>query len=315
MRDMVFHKASHGEELSETATTCRLSRARHDPRATDDRQLDEAQRDILLAAVTQSVPNSGFRQFWELRPQSTSTPPDSLKTVWEKVIFQHVDAGKVDLSLLHEPSDEECEEFVASMILTADEVATIEASTRKQAKDKLWVALHNGRLTSSKFAEVLCRQESTDPKRLVSSIMDYKPQHGSSPAMKWGVDNESRARLMYINEQKKHHQCVSVRETGLSLHPDMAFLGASSDGYVSLGDGDNCSSGCIEIKCPFSISGESVIHLTPAQIASKYGSKFYLQKSADGSLVLNRDHAYFVQVQGKPVCNCFMFDCVINIHL
>ena len=60
------------------------------------------------------------------------------------------------------------------MALDNDIVADIEKSTRKQADSKLWLALHNGRITSSRFVEILCRKDATDPSVLVKSLMGYK---------------------------------------------------------------------------------------------------------------------------------------------
>ena len=45
------------------------------------------------------------------------------------------------------------------------DVDLIEAATRGQATNKLWIALHNGRITSSKFGEILHRKSSTNPQR------------------------------------------------------------------------------------------------------------------------------------------------------
>ena len=118
--------------------------------------------------------------------------------------------------------------------------------------------------------------------------------------MKWGQDNEGRARELYIAQQAAGGLTVSVRHTGLTLSPEMPFLGASSDGVVTVQDGNCSSTGCLEIKCAFSIEGESVVHLTPKEIAEKYGTKFYMHATGkDGQLCLDPEHNYYVQVQGE----------------
>ena len=48
------------------------------------------------------------------------------------------------------------------MKITQDIVDTIEIATREQSECELWHALRNGRLTSSKFGEILRRRPSTD---------------------------------------------------------------------------------------------------------------------------------------------------------
>lgn len=117
--------------------------------------------------------------------------------------------------------------------------------------------------------------------------------------MKWGKDNESRAQDTYVAKVRNDGEEVTVRPTGLTLHPEMAFLGASADGLVTFRTADACSCGCLEIKCPFSIDGNSTVHLTPLEIAECYASKFCLVKGEDGEHHLNKSHAYFAQVQGE----------------
>ena len=65
----------------------------------------------------------------------------------------------------------------------------------------------------------------------------------------------------YIAQQAAGGSTVSVRHTGLTLSPEMPFLGALSDGVVTVQDGNCSSTGCLEIKCAFSIESESVVHL------------------------------------------------------
>lgn len=56
--------------------------------------------------------------------------------------------------------------------------------------------------------------------------------------------------------------------------------------------------GCLEVKCPFSIDGTSVVNMTPTQIAQTFPSVF-LHTSDDRSLKLKPTHSYYAQVQGE----------------
>lgn len=89
---------------------------------------------------------------------------------------------------------------------------------------------------------------------------------------------------------------MQVSGTGLFLlqkvPPGMAYLSASADGLVHYRSVDTNCVGSLEIKCPFSIAGEPTIHLTPEQIAAKYGKKFYLETDANGELHLQTSHHY-----------------------
>ena len=61
--------------------------------------------------------------------------------------------------------------------------------------------------------------------------------------------------------------------------PSKAYLGASSDGKVTCTSVDTCCSGCLEIKCPYSIDKCITVEMTPSEIASeiadKFGDKFF----------------------------------------
>jgi len=59
------------------------------------------------------------------------------------------------------------------MSLLPDDVKYIERATKDQADINFWLAMHNGRITSSRFAEILHRRPSTDSRRLAKEIMGY----------------------------------------------------------------------------------------------------------------------------------------------
>ena len=149
-------------------------------------------------------------------------------------------------------------------------ISAIEQNTRKQASSTLWLALHNGRMTCSRFGEILRRKEYTDPAVLVKSFMGYQKKCFSTPAMKWGRDNEEKAHKMYIQEREAVGEKMSVWETGPTLCPKMSYIGASDDGYVTCHSVDTCCCGALEVKCLFSIDK----HLTHHQIVERFGNKF-----------------------------------------
>jgi len=60
-----------------------------------------------------------------------------------------------------------------------------------------------------------------------------------SPAMEWGTENESIARMAYQLKNKDS----GMAEVGFLLHPTIENFGASPDGFVD-------KDGLIEIKCP-----------------------------------------------------------------
>ena len=83
------------------------------------------------------------------------------------------------------PSVVDCHGSLREMKITQEIVDTIEIATHEQSESELWHALHNGRLTSSKFGKILRCRPSTDSRRLVQDIMGYgKPMQHVSPQIR-----------------------------------------------------------------------------------------------------------------------------------
>ena len=101
----------------------------------------------------------------------------------------------------------------------------------------------------------------------------------AAPALKWGRVNESIAR-------KAYEDCTgfAVTKTGLTLHQEFPYLGATSDGLVD-------DSVVIELKCPYSGRDKSVSDL----IASGYQ---HIAK-VDDKFILKCNSPYYCQVQGE----------------
>ena len=162
-----------------------------------------------------------------------------------------------------------------TMKLSLTEVNDIEFATRGQMDNQLWLALHNGWITSSRFEEILHRRQSTNPRRLVKDIMGYgEKMKCLPPQMLWRKDSEPTAIKCYLESRHKNGEAISFEPTGLHLLPEKCYLGASSDGKLLCTSVDTCCYGCLEIKCPYGIDGSLTITLTPDEIAEKYGKKF-----------------------------------------
>ena len=74
--------------------------------------------------------------------------------------------------------------------------------------------------------------------KLTGRISEADSSSGTSAATRHGTENEDVARRFYESLMK-----TKVEETGLWLHPEDTWLGASPDGLVG-------SDGLLEIKCP-----------------------------------------------------------------
>ena len=206
-------------------------------------------------------------------------------------------------TLVHEnflnPTLAQCYDYLSHMKLLQDEVAMIEEATQGQSDNELWFAIRNGRLTSSKFGEILHRRESTDPRRLVQDIRYGPPMKRLPPQICWDQENEDKARRCYIENRHVAGETMIVKQSGSHLMPEKVFLGASSDGLVTCTSVDTCCLGCLEIKFPYSIDKFITAEMTPTAIADKFGDKFFLKRGENGGLHLPQKHHYYAQVQGE----------------
>ena len=159
--------------------------------------------------------------------------------------------------------------------------------TRKQTQDRQWLALQSGRITASKLKAVTHTDISQPSSSLVQSVCYPEVSKFTSVATTWGCDYEKHAISQYGQFMMTCHQDVVISESGLVIHPQHSYLGASPDARVKC---SCCGVGVVEVKCPFNCREMSF------DLAAD-SSKFCLQRNDDGKLSLKRDHAYYYQVQ------------------
>ena len=83
---------------------------------------------------------------------------------------------------------------------------------------------------------------------------------------------------------------VVIKDCGLSLLANRAYLGASSDGQV-YDPASTLQSGVLEIECPHCIDDKLIIKERVADIVKTHGSKFFLEENGD-QLALKRNSRY-----------------------
>lgn len=299
-RNMKFVKPSHGDN-PDSQEVSEIKRSSFDPRLPEHcGEINQDHLYALLTDVQKSVPNTGLQQFWcDSANPRYSQPVVEDTSLWNHVLFSHKTWNSEMREQVVDPSLADCYHFTNGMKLSYSQVAALEAATLAQSKSELWVMLHNGRLTSSRFGEILRRRVTTDPTRLIIDIMGYNgPLEHLPPAIRWGRENEAKARKCYLEGRQAVGEDMVVQPTGLHLLPEKSFLGASSDGKILCKSVDTCCYGCLEIKCPYSIKGTVTIELTPYEIADKF-PEFFMKKGSDGLLHLPADHGYYTQVQGE----------------
>lgn len=107
-----------------------------------------------------------------------------------------------------------------------------------------WFALRCGKFTGTTFKNLLVEnKKSKEYQNLIWSvaterIQGYQPQGVNSYSLRWGTENEPRARDAYQIRTGEF-----VDEVAFIQHPKYSFVGVSPDGLID-------PNGGLEIKCP-----------------------------------------------------------------
>jgi len=137
-------------------------------------------------------------------------------------------------------------------------------------RDEAWHAARAGKVTASRFKDVISRNKPTDAQakagepgnpsadrtrylwQIVTERLTGQPvQMPDAAPLRWGRENEDAARTAYLFTSS-----ARLTETGFVAHPTLA-CGASPDGLLSDESDPDGMFGLIEIKCPWS----SQVHL------------------------------------------------------
>jgi hypothetical protein len=120
-------------------------------------------------------------------------------------------------------------------------IVTREQNTAEwfQAKcGKVGASSVNRALSMLKSGKSSADRENYKAEMIAEILTGLPTEHYVSPAMDWGVENESLARAEYAFRMD-----CEVERTGFVLHPTIDRLGASPDGLIG-------TDGGLEIKCP-----------------------------------------------------------------
>ena len=174
-------------------------------------------------------------------------------------------------------------EVFRSISFSDSECKAIEGSTHLQRNCEEWNIQRRGRITASSFHDVYVLKDGTSPESLCIRLL--RPRDLSHiTAIKWGINNEDKARQQYTEEMPTCHQNFCCEPCGLVVNPLYPHLGASPDGNVSC---TCCGTGLLEIKCPYTGRNSH-----PDTLRS-------VNKSFLNSQGLVRTHKYYTQVQGQ----------------
>ena len=161
--------------------------------------------------------------------------------------------------------------------VSEEQAVQIEVQTRAQATSTQWQKERKVRLTASHFGEICKMTEDRDIEKLCKS-MHNPPNLIQKPAIRHGCTYEDVALKKFSEMTGK-----KVLKSGLCVHPDYPFLGASPDAFVE-GEEAVC-----EVKCPYNGRKKKI---SP-------GKDFSFLEEVDGEIHLKKNHNYYYQVIGQ----------------
>ena len=123
---------------------------------------------------------------------------------------------------------------------------------------------------------------------LLMSVLYSKPLFPLPAPIKWGLDNEGKARQAYAEYIRRGgHPTIEVINCGFFIHPEEGWFGASPDGIV-LDKSDESYKGLLELKCPY----------TKRDVLPEEAVKdpsFYCHISDDGMFRHKRTHTSIIK--------------------
>ena len=122
--------------------------------------------------------------------------------------------------------------------------------TKDQADCPLWFQHRLGQITSI-MHDVLWYTEWKYPKTIINFIMQYAQSQNDIPSLKWGRDNEAKARHDYTTLMETKHKNFMMALSRLVIYSCAAL---SPDGICLC---DCHGTRLLEIKCPYKIRDQS----------------------------------------------------------
>ena len=196
-------------------------------------------------------------------------------------------------------------QFVDKLEYSAEERDQLNRITIEQSKSPAWHKYRKGLITASNFNRVCSRvnvirsgsrgSKTTDDninENLVNDIINGSKFKGNV-ATRYGQSKEKRAAELYEETMATRHSDVCMSESGLRLHQQHCFLGASPDRLMT------CSchqQRLVEVKCPYRLADKD-----------DFGSVDFVTRNKNtNQLELKETSAYYMQIQGQMS--------VVNVH-
>ncbi len=169
--------------------------------------------------------------------------------------------------------------------LTAEQISIIQQNDQRSNE---WFLYRTGRITASLVREVCFVRNFNSNISLLKRICYPEQTRFTSSAVEYGHKNEEPAKEAYKRIRSQEHIMFEITDSGLWIHCDLPFLGASPDGIISC---SCCGKGILEVKCPVSISSND-----------KQISDLPYLSVLDGIRKLNSNTSYYFQIQCQIMC-------------
>ena len=207
--------------------------------------------------------------------------------------------------------------YRANVDISDQKAQEIETITRGQGTtddttSNIWLVERRKHITASNTGAIAKRRLTTKVSNLVKSLL-YSTFRGTT-ATEWGKLQEPETCKAYIEAKNSCSSGVSVKPSGLVVHPENHWLAASPDGIPVVTDISAADpTGTVEFKNPYKFR-----HMTLSEAA---GAKdFCLSVGTNNSLKLKHSHQYYYQIQATMFCTktkwCdFVVHTTVDLHV
>lgn len=119
-------------------------------------------------------------------------------------------------------------------------------------KSPEWFARRKGKLSGSKFSQLLFLNTQEDRMKYYEEVFEGRPKspfpEHVKKYMNWGNEHEDTAMAVLLQNMPNMY----AMEAPMVQHSEIPWLASSPDGFYELFDsvGNTYEKGCIEIKCP-----------------------------------------------------------------
>ncbi|XP_031338081.1 uncharacterized protein LOC116166960 [Photinus pyralis] len=229
-----------------------------------DRDMTETELQELQKRLNNLGDTVGFTWLLKDEPTTAESITESLPLLEEVIFCEEYHAMSDKVSYLKQKS-----------MLAKSVVLSVANLTVGQAENEKWYLVRKYRLTASNFGLVLaaCKRNRFPPSLFKSLSGDYNLD--GVKAIQWGKQHEKIA----IQQFEKATD-LTVLSSGIWLSTS-GILGASPDGDDAI----------VEVKCPYTYRNDKLSSV----LRNGKGYIIYFEK---GTIVVNREHKYFDQIQG-----------------